>query len=96
MSHCSAIDRIKRTVVEERIQCDFLRVDGYLFLAPGHPEDVLDRKHASARRAGLDVVRIGRAPRERFDSGPCLRFPGQAQFHALLYLAGLRAAASGR
>ena len=35
-----------------------------------------------------DVLKIGRAPLA-FDTGPCLRFPNQAQFHPLKYLAGV-------
>ena len=31
-----------------------------------------------------------------FDTGPCLRFPGQAQFHPLKYLAGLAQAIERR
>ena len=34
-SHTAAIDRIEDIVRESGIDCDFLRLDGYLFLAPG-------------------------------------------------------------
>jgi glycine/D-amino acid oxidase-like deaminating enzyme/nitrite reductase/ring-hydroxylating ferredoxin subunit len=88
-SHSAAIDRIENIVKHEGIACDFARVDGYLFLSPEHGEDLLDRELAAARRAGLDAVtKIGRAPLA-FDTGPCLRFPNQGQFHPLKYLAGL-------
>jgi glycine/D-amino acid oxidase-like deaminating enzyme/nitrite reductase/ring-hydroxylating ferredoxin subunit len=41
-------------------------------------------------RAGLeDVECIARAPLEGFNTGPCLRFPRQAQFHPLKYLDAL-------
>ena len=50
---------------------------------------ILDRELEAAHRAGLhNVAKIGRAPLA-FDTGPCLRFPNQAQFHPLKYLAGL-------
>ena len=76
-------------VSRERIACDFERLDGYLFCAPEHDEAFLDRELAAAHRAGLhNVAKIGRAPMA-FDTGPCLRFPNQAQFHPLKYLAGL-------
>src|SRR5205823_2396316 len=43
-----------------------------------------------AHRAGLTgVERLPRAPFPAFDTGPCLRFPRQGQFHPLKYLAGL-------
>lgn len=91
-SHTAAIDRIEAIVTRERIPCDFERVDGYLFAAPGHDEDYLDRELAAAHRAGLyNVAKIGRAPLP-WDTGACLRFPNQGQLHPLKYLAGLAAA----
>ena len=87
-SHTAAIERIEAIVSEENIGCDFARVDGYLFLAEGDRIETLDRELEAAQRAGLSQVqRVARAP--SFDSGPCLRFPRQAQFHPLKYLAGL-------
>ena len=51
---------------------------------------MLDRELAAAHRAGLTAVeRLPRAPLAPFDTGPCLRFPSQGQFHPLKYLAGL-------
>jgi glycine/D-amino acid oxidase-like deaminating enzyme/nitrite reductase/ring-hydroxylating ferredoxin subunit len=89
-SHTAAIDRIEAVIRKERIQCDFERLNGYLILSPGQSEEILERELAAAKRAGLqDVARIDRAPLEPFDTGPCLRFPGQAQFHPLKYLAGM-------
>src|SRR5262245_27967732 len=95
-SHTAAIDRIEMIVRDERIECDFERLNGYLFQPPGAAPEPLERELAAARRAGLaDVERIPRAPVATFDTGPCLRFPRQGQFHPLRYLAGL-AAAIGR
>jgi glycine/D-amino acid oxidase-like deaminating enzyme len=88
-SHAAAIDQVERIVSRESIACDFARLDGYLFLAPEHTDELLDGELAAARRAGLQrVERIGRAP-ITFNTGPCLRFPAQAQLHPLKYLAGL-------
>ena len=88
-SQTAAIDRIESIVTRERIDCDFTRLDGYLFCAPEHGEDLLERELDAAHRAGLhNVAKIGRAPLA-FDTGPCLRFPNQAQFHPLKYLAGV-------
>ena len=92
-SHGAAIDCIEQIVARERIDCDFARVDGYLFLGGGDSERVLDEELAAAQRAGMvGVTKLTRVPGVPFDSGPCLRFPDQAQFHALRYLAGLAAA----
>jgi len=89
-SHTAAIDRIEDIVAKERIQCKFERLDGYLFLPPGESADLIDRELAAAHRAGLtQVERIARAPLRDFDTGPCLRFPRQAQFHPMKYLDAL-------
>jgi glycine/D-amino acid oxidase-like deaminating enzyme/nitrite reductase/ring-hydroxylating ferredoxin subunit len=89
-SHAAAIDTVERIVREERIDCDFLRVDGFLFNPPEETGDILDRELAAAQRAGLtEVEKIARARVGPFDTGPALRFPRQAQFHPLKYLAAL-------
>jgi glycine/D-amino acid oxidase-like deaminating enzyme/nitrite reductase/ring-hydroxylating ferredoxin subunit len=89
-SHADAIERIERIVAQERIDCDFERVDGYLFLAPGQEPELLTREEEAARRAEFPGLRrLPRAPFPHFDTGPCLCFPGQAQFDPLRYVAGL-------
>jgi glycine/D-amino acid oxidase-like deaminating enzyme/nitrite reductase/ring-hydroxylating ferredoxin subunit len=90
VSHGAAIDTIESIVRQERISCDFVRLDGYLFVPPGDSPDILDAELAAAHRAGLTAVeRLGRAPVTGWDSGPCLRFPQQGQFHPLSYLNAL-------
>ena len=42
-SHLEAIDTIEKNVQEEKINCDFRRVDGYLFLGRGDAENVLKK-----------------------------------------------------
>ncbi|MGH8523649.1 MAG: NAD(P)/FAD-dependent oxidoreductase, partial [Gammaproteobacteria bacterium] len=92
-SHAAAIDRIEDIVQKENIACDFTRLNGYLFLPPGDDPEFLDRELAATRRAGLQgVTKLGRAPLPLFDTGPCLCFPRQGQFHPLKYLAALAAA----
>jgi glycine/D-amino acid oxidase-like deaminating enzyme/nitrite reductase/ring-hydroxylating ferredoxin subunit len=89
-SHGAAIDTIERIVQAETIDCDFQRLDGYLFLGGGDSERVLDEELAAARRAGMSgVEKLPSIPNAGFATGPCLRFPNQAQFHVLRYLAGL-------
>ena len=88
-SHSAAIERIDEIVRKERIDCDFARLDGYLFLAEGDKHSTLDKELDAAHCAGLkEVELLARAPFE-WDSGPCLRFPRQGQFHPLKYLQGL-------
>jgi glycine/D-amino acid oxidase-like deaminating enzyme/nitrite reductase/ring-hydroxylating ferredoxin subunit len=92
-SHTAAIDRIEAIVKEEKIDCDFERLDGYLFVPPGDAQKILDDELEAAHRAGLtDVEKVERSPLDSFDTGPALRFPRQGQFHHLKYLTGLAAA----
>lgn len=88
-SHGAAIDLIERAVRDEQIDCDFRRVDGYLFLADGHDESLLQRELEAAHRAGVDAELLAAAPAGSVMSGPCLRFAQQARVHPLRYLAGL-------
>lgn len=88
-SHRAAIDHIEKIVHEERIACDFHRVDGYLFLGEGQPLTLLEEEQAAALRAGMEgTTLLPRAPLG-FDTGPCLRFLRQGQFHPMKYLAGI-------
>ena len=89
-SHTAAVNMIERIVRAENIDCDFERVDGYLFNAPDMPADLLERELEAAHRAGLvDVRMLERAPLATFDTGRALHFPQQAQFHPLKYLAAI-------
>jgi glycine/D-amino acid oxidase-like deaminating enzyme/nitrite reductase/ring-hydroxylating ferredoxin subunit len=92
-SHSAAIDLIERAVLEERIDCGFRRVDGYLFGPPGDTSDEIERELQAARRAGVEGVELlPRAPVPGIDTGRALRFPQQGQFHPLRYLDGLAGA----
>ncbi|MEJ7711286.1 MAG: FAD-binding oxidoreductase [Pyrinomonadaceae bacterium] len=48
-SHTAAIDRIEAISREEKIDCDFERLDGYLFVPPGESTDILHQELAAAR-----------------------------------------------
>ena len=88
-SHTEAIDRIETIVKEEAIDCEFERLDGYLFVPPGDSRKILDDELDAGKRAGLRIEKVERAPLPSYDTGPALRFPQQAQFHPLKFLAGL-------
>ena len=89
-SHTAAIDKIENIVREENIDCDFSRLDGYLFLPPGQDVEFLRYEMEAAQRAGLSGVRfVDSAPFADFNTGPSLLFPNQGQFHPIKYLAGL-------
>jgi len=94
-AHSSAIDFIEEAVRAEAIDCDFTRLDGYLFLGGDDGPALLDDELAAAHRAGLkDVTRVERMP--GLDAGPALRFPRQGRFHILKYLDGLARAIESR
>jgi glycine/D-amino acid oxidase-like deaminating enzyme/Rieske Fe-S protein len=88
-SHAAAIDEIERIAREEGIDCQFTRVDGWLFLAPGDSPKYLDDELEASRRAGLAVAKHPRIEGLAFDTGPALRFARQGQFDPALYLEGL-------
>ena len=81
-SHTAAIDCAERIVRDHDIDCDFERLDGYLFLPPGGSVTELMDELEAIHRAGL--VRVGRVdslPNTNIKSDAVLRFPRQAQFH---------------
>src|SRR5687768_6157076 len=89
-SHTAAINRIEAIVEDENIDCEFQRLDGYLFAPPNDDKKVIERELQAAHRVGfIHVEQVARAPIADFDTGPALVFPNQAQFHPMKYLAGL-------
>jgi glycine/D-amino acid oxidase-like deaminating enzyme/nitrite reductase/ring-hydroxylating ferredoxin subunit len=89
-SHRAAIDAIEQIVAAEQIECDFMRVDGYLCLAPDDELQTLQNELVAAHRAGLaNVHLVDQPPVPNAPFGPALHFPHQAQFHVLRYLSGL-------
>jgi glycine/D-amino acid oxidase-like deaminating enzyme/nitrite reductase/ring-hydroxylating ferredoxin subunit len=93
-SHTAAINRAEAIARLENIDCDFLRVDGYLFAPERRSKDEhlenMRKELEAAQRAGLsDVDLVSNGPFSFWDSGPCLKFPRQGQFHSLKFLSGL-------
>ena len=96
-SHTAAIDLIEEIVTEEGIDCDFERLDGYLFVPPGESTEQLGWELRAAHRAGLtEVEYVERLPYDAYDFGAALRFPYQGQFHILKYIRGLAEAIKRR
>jgi glycine/D-amino acid oxidase-like deaminating enzyme/nitrite reductase/ring-hydroxylating ferredoxin subunit len=89
-SHTAAINAVEAIVEQEGIKCEFERLDGYLFVPPRESKTILDDELQAAHRAGLtEIEKVERVPWDTYDTGAALRFPRQAQFHPLKYLAGL-------
>lgn len=87
-SHKAAILFVEHTVIKENIDCQFVRVPGYLFLHPSDDSKTLREEFDAATKAGLEVGMLDKIPGMPA-SGPCIEFANQAQFHPLLYLGGL-------
>jgi glycine/D-amino acid oxidase-like deaminating enzyme/nitrite reductase/ring-hydroxylating ferredoxin subunit len=89
-SHAAAIADIERIVAAEGIDCELLRVPGYLESIHSGPqaERELQEELSAAQRAGLRVslVEDAHLPLSRAQR---LRFEDQAQFQPLTYLIGL-------
>ncbi|MDQ6814633.1 MAG: FAD-dependent oxidoreductase [Bacteroidota bacterium] len=88
-SHTAAINFVESTVNELGIDCDFTRLDGYLFLHPSDKEKTLQDEHDATRKAGIRTDLISGVPGIGSEKGPCLHYPGQSQFHPLKYLMAL-------
>lgn len=88
-SHTAAINFVEKTCKAEGIECDFVRLDGYLFIHPSDKEKSLKKELEASRKAGIATEWLDQVPGGINAEGPCLRFPGQAQFHPLKYLNGL-------
>jgi glycine/D-amino acid oxidase-like deaminating enzyme/nitrite reductase/ring-hydroxylating ferredoxin subunit len=87
-SHTAAIAEIARRASAGTGDCGFRRVDAFLFEEQAGRRDALIEEAEAARRAGVEVEVLARAPLA-FDTAGCLRFPAQAQVHPLLYLQAL-------
>lgn len=88
-SHTAAIDFIERVVFEENIDCDFRRLNGYLFLHPTDKKKTLEDELDATNRYGIKTEMLEGTPGIPLEDGPCLKFPNQAQFHVMKYLNGL-------
>lgn len=96
-SHAAAIDHIEKIIQDEKIDCDFERVDGYLFGPPEDAKDILEREFEAIRRTGMNIHKVPRAPfSSSLDTGPCLQYSRQGQFHILKYIQGLIKSILGR
>lgn len=85
-SHTAAIDWIEKTIQTEEILCDFLRLEGYLFLHPTDKLKNLEKEFEATQLAGLNTERLNSIPGISGENGGCIRFPRQGQFHIMKYL----------
>jgi glycine/D-amino acid oxidase-like deaminating enzyme/nitrite reductase/ring-hydroxylating ferredoxin subunit len=88
-SQAAAVDRIEEIQNKHGIDCDFRRLDGFLFQGNGMPADVIDQELDVVREVGARVQRLVGVPLKGCEDRHALRYPRQATFHPLKYLAGL-------
>jgi glycine/D-amino acid oxidase-like deaminating enzyme/nitrite reductase/ring-hydroxylating ferredoxin subunit len=88
-SHTAAIDWIENTVRREFIDCEFKRIEGYLFLHPSDSRESLEKELKATKKAGLNTEMLSETPGLLNVNSPCLRFTSQGQFHIMKYLNGL-------
>ena len=88
-AHTAAIDLIEKIVSEEKIDCEFERVDGHLFLHPSDQRKTIEDEYKATILAGLQTTFSESVPGLPYELGPCLIFHNQAQFHPVKYLSAL-------
>jgi len=88
-SQAAAVDRIEEIQKKQKIDCEFRRLDGYLFQGRDMPADIIDQEMDAVREIGAPVHRMMGVPLMGCEDCPVLRYPRQATFHPLKYLAGI-------
>jgi len=95
-SQAASIDRIEKIQNLESINCDFRRLDGFLFPALGTDPSNLDSNLEADRKVGIEVEDCKGLPFEGLKDTRCLRYSNQGTFHPLKYLGGVAAAIQKR
>jgi len=89
-SHSAAIEWIANTINTNKIDCNFKRVDGYLFLEESDSIETLNKELVATQKAGLKTELINDTPSiQTVGNSSSLKFSDQAQFHILKYINGL-------
>jgi glycine/D-amino acid oxidase-like deaminating enzyme/nitrite reductase/ring-hydroxylating ferredoxin subunit len=95
-SQAAAVDRIEDIQKRQQIDCDFRRLDGYLFQALNTDSKIIDDELDAVRKVGAPVHRLVGVPFEHCENQHVLRYPRQGTFHPLKYLRGLAAIIESR
>lgn len=89
-SHMAAVMFIEKTVLKENIDCNFKRVNGFLFPGEGDSHGTIEKEFTATIKAGLTTSLIPKTPGLIIQGDEsCLMFHNQAQFHPMKYLKGL-------
>jgi glycine/D-amino acid oxidase-like deaminating enzyme/nitrite reductase/ring-hydroxylating ferredoxin subunit len=87
-SHRAAINFIEQTVQHEKIDCDFEKLNGYLFLHPTDQKENLQKELDALSRCGINADILEKTPGIPFEK-KCIHYSDQAQFQPMKYLLGL-------
>jgi glycine/D-amino acid oxidase-like deaminating enzyme/nitrite reductase/ring-hydroxylating ferredoxin subunit len=89
----AAVTRIEEIVSALNIQCNFRRLDGYLFpsidMESKEARQQCDQEYKAGRKIGVTVEHVRGVPLKGREDAPALRYPNQATFHPLRYLSRL-------
>jgi glycine/D-amino acid oxidase-like deaminating enzyme/nitrite reductase/ring-hydroxylating ferredoxin subunit len=88
-SQAAAVTRIEQISKAEGIDCDFRRLNGYLFQGRRQPADIIDEELEAVRAVGAPVNRLVGVPLAGHADVHVLQYPDQATFHPLKYLASI-------
>jgi len=88
-SQAASITRIETIQSSESIECDFRRVDGFLFPGPQTEQSEIEEEHKASETAGMPVQYARGVPLKGYENTRSLRYPNQATFHPTKYLQGL-------
>lgn len=88
-SHTAAINFVEANVKELNIDCNFTRLDGYLFLHPSDKQKTLDDEYEATHEVGINTTMLDNVPGMNMEHSKALKYPQQAQFHPLKYLDAL-------
>lgn len=86
----AAAHRMGLIVEEEKIDCDFTRIDALWFLTGDMTVQEFADEHRAMASIGMSgVLRTEHIKGHKLSDGPCLVVPGQGRFHPVKYLDAL-------
>lgn len=86
-SHMAALEWMDRTIRLEKINCNFKRINGYLFSSK---DDIIQEEYQAIQDLGLIADFSNQVPGIKSKIPvSCIRFAEQAQFHVTEYINGL-------
>ena len=89
VSQAASISRIETIQESESIECDFRRVDGFLFPGPHSAPDVIEQEYKAAKQVTMPAEIVTGVPLKSHEKTRCLRYPNLGTFHPTKYLRGL-------